>query len=68
MTDSKAIHLAILLKPAADYLTPDSSEIRLLPTKKGGGLCPCTFPAGKAPLPVALRQVVEFWYVVSGDG
>jgi mannose-6-phosphate isomerase-like protein (cupin superfamily) len=52
-------------KPAADYLTPDRSEIRLL---KGGGLRPCTLPAGMTSSPVAHRQVEEIWFVVSGEG
>ena len=49
-------------------LAPNGSEIRLLPTMKGGGLCHCTLPAGKTSSPVAHRQVEEIWFVVSGEG
>jgi mannose-6-phosphate isomerase-like protein (cupin superfamily) len=57
-----------LLKLEADYLAPDGSEIRVLPTMKGGGLCHCTLPAGKTSSPVAHRQVEEIWYVLTGEG
>jgi mannose-6-phosphate isomerase-like protein (cupin superfamily) len=56
------------LRPAADYIAPDGSEIRLLPTMKGGGLCHCTLPTGKTSSPVAHREVEEIWYVLSGVG
>lgn len=56
------------LKPEADYLAPDGSEIRLLSTMRGGGLCHCTLPAGKISSPVTHRQVEEIWYVLEGDG
>lgn len=55
-------------KEEADYLAPDGSEIRLLPTMKGGGLCHCTLPAGKTSSPVAHRHVEEIWYVLEGEG
>jgi mannose-6-phosphate isomerase-like protein (cupin superfamily) len=56
------------LKPEANYLAPDGSEIRLLSTAKGGGLCHCTLPTGKTSSPVAHRHVEEIWYVVEGQG
>ena len=68
MTDSEAVYRAVTLKPDADYLAPDGSEIRLLPAMKGGGLCHCTLPVGKTSAPVAHRQVEEIWYVASGEG
>jgi mannose-6-phosphate isomerase-like protein (cupin superfamily) len=58
----------VTLKPDADYLAPDGSESRLLPTMKGGGLCHYTHPVGKTSSPVAHRQVEEVWYVASGEG
>lgn len=68
MTQSQGIFETKALRAAADYLAPDGSEIRLLPTMKGGGLCHCTLPAGKTSSPVAHRQVEEIWFVISGDG
>jgi mannose-6-phosphate isomerase-like protein (cupin superfamily) len=56
------------LKSKEDYLAPDRSEIRLLPTIKGGGLCHCTLPAGKTSSPVAYYHVEEIWYVLEGEG
>ena len=56
------------LKPDADYLAPDGSEIRLLPTMKGGGLCHCTLPVGRTSSPVAHHNVEEIWYVLQGEG
>jgi|CXWL01.1.fsa_nt_gi mannose-6-phosphate isomerase-like protein (cupin superfamily) len=56
------------LRPTADYIAPDGSEIRLLPTMKGGGLCHCTLPLGKTSSPVAHREVEGIWYVLSGVG
>lgn len=56
------------LKGEADYLAPDGSEIRLLPTMNGGGLCHCTLPAGKTSSPVAHRHVEEIWYILEGVG
>ena len=64
MTDSEAILQTTSLKLDADYLAPDGSEIRLLPTMKGGGLSHCTLPAGRTSSPVAHRQVEEIWFVV----
>lgn len=68
MTDCQPTLQTISLKSDADYLAPDGSEIRLLPTMRGGGLCHCTLPVGKTSSPVAHRQVEEIWYVVSGEG
>ena len=56
------------LKPDADYLAPDGSEIRLLPTMKGGGLCHSTLPAGNTSSPVSHHHVEEIWYVLDGQG
>lgn len=56
------------LKQDADYHAPDGSEIRLLPTMTGGGLCHCTLPVGKTSLPVAHKHVEEIWYVLEGEG
>lgn len=56
------------LKPAPDYLAPDTSEIRLLLTVTGGGLCHCTLPAGRTTLPMQHRRVEEIWYVLEGEG
>lgn len=56
------------LKEEADYLAPDGSEIRLLPTMKGGGLCHCTLPPGKTSSPVAHHHIEEIWYVLEGEG
>jgi hypothetical protein len=55
MTDSEAALRTGTLKPDADYLAPDGSEIRLLPAMKGGGLCHCTLPVGRTSSPVAHR-------------
>jgi mannose-6-phosphate isomerase-like protein (cupin superfamily) len=51
-----------------DYLAPDGSEIRLLPTARGGGLAHCTLPPGKVTIAVAHRTVEEIWYCISGAG
>jgi len=56
------------LKLDVDYLAPDVSEIRLLPTVNGGGLCHCTLPAGKTSSPVSHPRVEEIWYVLEGQG
>lgn len=68
MTHSDMTPQTSFLKPEADYLAPDSSEIRLLPTVKGGGLCHCTLPAGKTSYPVFHLTVEEIWYVIEGQG
>jgi mannose-6-phosphate isomerase-like protein (cupin superfamily) len=53
---------------AMDYTAPDGSEIRLLPTMKGGGLCHCTLREGKTSSPVFHKTVEEIWCVLSGEG
>jgi mannose-6-phosphate isomerase-like protein (cupin superfamily) len=68
MTDSDLTFQTSALKPNADYLAPDGSEIRQLPTTKGGGLCHCTLPAGKTTSPVSHNNVEEIWYVLEGQG
>ncbi len=51
-----------------DYLAPDGTEIRLLPSVQRGGLCHCTLPAGKTSFPVMHQNVEEIWYVIGGEG
>jgi mannose-6-phosphate isomerase-like protein (cupin superfamily) len=68
MTDSEARLQTMVLKREVDTLAPDGSEIRLLPTMRGGGLCHCTLPPGTTSSPVFHRRVEEIWYVVSGEG
>jgi mannose-6-phosphate isomerase-like protein (cupin superfamily) len=68
MTSSDLTFQTSALKSDADYLAPDGSEIRLLPTMKGGGLCHCTLPAGKTSSPVFHLNVEEIWYVIEGQG
>jgi mannose-6-phosphate isomerase-like protein (cupin superfamily) len=68
MTSSGPVFQTCALRRKTDYLAPDSSEIRLLPVMKGGGLCHCTLPPGKTSLPVVHRHVEEIWYVLEGQG
>lgn len=51
-----------------DYLAPDGSEIRLLPSMKGGGLCECVLPPGGVSKAVKHKQVEEIWYFLEGEG
>jgi mannose-6-phosphate isomerase-like protein (cupin superfamily) len=52
-----------------DYLAPDKSEIRLLPTiKDRGGLCHCTLPPGQISTAVTHKTVDEIWYFLQGQG
>ena len=51
-----------------DYLAPDGSEIRLLPTYDSGGLAHCTLPKDRVTSAVRHRTVKEIWYVLSGAG
>ena len=51
-----------------DYLAPDSSEIRLLPTMNCGGLCHCKLPAGSTSKAVKHKTVEEIWFFTSGVG
>ena len=68
MADFGSILQTSLLKSDADYLAPDSSEIRLVPTMSGGGLCHCTLPAGKTSKAVKHRTVEEIWFFLEGQG
>lgn len=68
MTDSNRTFQTSALKADADYLAPDGSQIRLLQTMKGGGLCHCLLPVGKTSLPVSHHNVEEIWYVLEGHG
>jgi hypothetical protein len=43
------------------YIAPDGSEMRRLPTMKGGGLCHCTLRVDKTSRPVYHRTVDEIW-------
>ena len=56
------------LPVAQDYLAPDGSEIRLLPTFDAGGLAHCRLPAEAISAPVRHRTVKEIWYVLAGRG
>jgi len=49
-------------------LTPDGSELRLLPNLKGGGMCHCTLPVGKTSRAVKHKTVEEIWYFLEGTG
>jgi len=51
-----------------NYLAPDGSEIRLLPTFDAGGLAHCRLPAGAISAPVRHKTVKEVWYVLAGRG
>ena len=57
-----------VLKEEADYIAPDGSEIRLLLTTKGGGLCHCTLPSGKTSSPVSHQNIEEIGYTPRGKG
>ncbi|WP_028526693.1 cupin domain-containing protein [Runella limosa] len=56
------------LQKKYDYLAPDGSEIRLLPTLEKGGLCHCTLPVGMTSSAVKHKTVDEVWYCLSGSG
>ena len=60
--------ITIDLPSAYDYLAPDGSEIRLLPTYDAGGFAHCRLPAGRISDAVRHRTVVEVWYVLAGNG
>jgi mannose-6-phosphate isomerase-like protein (cupin superfamily) len=51
-----------------DYKAPDTSEIRLLPGMKGGGLAHCTLRPGHSSSPVVHKTVEEIWYFIEGEG
>jgi mannose-6-phosphate isomerase-like protein (cupin superfamily) len=57
-----------VLGDKAPYPAPDGSEIRLLPTVSGGGLCHSTLNRGKTSFAVQHKSVEEIWYVLSGEG
>lgn len=56
------------LSKDCDYLAPDGSEIRLLPSGNGGGLCHCTLPPKGVSKAVRHKTVEEIWYFLSGQG
>ncbi len=56
------------LTEAYDYLAPDKSEIRLLPSMTYGGMAHCTLPPGMVSDAVKHKTVEEIWYVISGHG
>lgn len=51
-----------------EHIAPDSSEIRLLPSFKSGGLCHCLLPVGAISKAVKHKTINEIWYCVSGKG
>jgi mannose-6-phosphate isomerase-like protein (cupin superfamily) len=51
-----------------DYLAPDGSEIRLLPTLTGGGFSHCTLPGAATSQPIKHSTVDEIWYILEGTG
>ena len=51
-----------------DDLAPDKSEIRLLATMKGGGVCHCTLPPRGISLAVKHKTIEEIWYFIQGLG
>ena len=64
-----AVGLQLRRVPAErDLLAPDGSEIRLLASVDGAGLCHCTLPVGAVSAAVAHRRVEELWYTLSGRG
>jgi mannose-6-phosphate isomerase-like protein (cupin superfamily) len=56
------------LPEKVDQIAPDGSEIRLLMSLGGGGLCHCTLPAGKTSSAVKHKTVEEIWYFLAGQG
>jgi mannose-6-phosphate isomerase-like protein (cupin superfamily) len=68
MTRSEETSRIEKLKPDAEYLAPDGSEIRELSKMKAGSLCHCTLPAGKTASAVVHKHVEEIWYVLEGEG
>lgn len=57
-----------ILSENYDHIAPDSSEIRLLPRVRFGGLCHCTLPTSKTSHAVRHKTVDEVWYFLSGVG
>jgi len=58
----------IRLPSTLSHLAPDGSEIRLLPTMKGGGLCECWLAQGAVSIAKKHRVVEEIWYFQEGYG
>jgi mannose-6-phosphate isomerase-like protein (cupin superfamily) len=58
----------MLLPQGYDYLAPDGSEIRLLPTTPMGGLAHCTLGPGKTSAPKVHVKVEEIWFFLNGEG
>jgi len=56
------------LPTKVDYRAPDGSEIRLLPSLKGGGLCHCTLSSKGISLAVRHHTVEEIWFFIRGQG
>lgn len=52
----------------SDYLAPDSSEIRLLPSLEGCSLCQCTLPPQAVSRAAFHHAVEEIWYSLQGHG
>jgi mannose-6-phosphate isomerase-like protein (cupin superfamily) len=51
-----------------DYPAPDGSEIRLLLSMTGGGLCHCTMSPCGTSIAVTHKTVEEIWYFIQGLG
>lgn len=59
------------LKVDYDYLAPDTSEIRLLQTKKhaeSGDMAHCRLPAMSTSIAIKHKTVEEIWYFTNGVG
>lgn len=59
---------SIRQKQQPDYIAPDGSEIRLLLSLQGGGVCHCSLPVGNTSSAVKHKTVDEIWYTLSGEG
>jgi mannose-6-phosphate isomerase-like protein (cupin superfamily) len=66
--DPNYVFVTKQLSTGYDYHAPDGSEIRLLPSVRGGSLAHCTLPPGKTTQAVRHRTVEELWYCLSGAG
>lgn len=51
-----------------NYLAPDTSEIRLLPSMTRGGLCHCLLPVQAVSRAVRHKTVEEIWFCQQGQG
>lgn len=56
------------LPAAADYIAPDGSEIRLLPSYSTAGMSHCRIARGRVSKAVRHRTVEEIWYFIEGAG